>query len=66
MIVTIMFVALSDVTASCLSNGHTCKADGSMGSCCSGFCYQQRRWKTGYCKDRLKPYENFVNYDNKQ
>nr|CAH7736109.1 unnamed protein product [Callosobruchus chinensis] len=23
-----------------------------MGNCCSGFCYQQVGWRTGYCKNR--------------
>lgn len=45
----IMLVARSTVANSCLSNGHTCKMDGSMGNCCSGFCYHQRHWPSGYC-----------------
>ncbi|VEN64291.1 unnamed protein product [Callosobruchus maculatus] len=36
--------------ADCIPNGGTCQADGSVGNCCSGFCYQQVGWKDGDCR----------------
>ncbi|VEN44332.1 unnamed protein product [Callosobruchus maculatus] len=44
--------AYVQVAEACIGNGRSCKSNGSMGNCCSGFCYQQRGWKKGYCKRR--------------
>nr|CAH7736104.1 unnamed protein product [Callosobruchus chinensis] len=44
--------AYVQVADACLRNGRLCKANGSMGNCCSGFCYQQVGWRRGYCKNR--------------
>lgn len=49
LIATIMLINPSSC-AVCNHHGHVCKADGSMGLCCSGFCYQQVGWETGYCQ----------------
>lgn len=32
---------MSDLEARCLANGKACKANGSLGNCCSGFCLAQ-------------------------
>ncbi|OAA70963.1 Gurmarin-like inhibitors/Antifungal toxin [Akanthomyces lecanii RCEF 1005] len=39
---------MSDLEARCLANGKACKANGSLGNCCSGFCLAQGS-KTGKC-----------------
>ncbi|VEN64290.1 unnamed protein product [Callosobruchus maculatus] len=36
--------------ADCIANGGTCQADGSAGTCCSGYCYQQEGWANGNCR----------------
>lgn len=32
---------MAQIEARCLANGKQCKSNGSMGSCCSGFCLAQ-------------------------
>nr|CAI5861247.1 unnamed protein product [Callosobruchus analis] len=44
--------AYVQVADACIKNGRACQANGSMGNCCSGFCYQQVGWRRGYCKNR--------------
>ncbi|TQV94966.1 hypothetical protein V2A60_009956 [Cordyceps javanica] len=39
---------MSDIEARCIANGKACKANGSMGTCCSGFCLAQGG-KVGKC-----------------
>ncbi|KAM3444693.1 hypothetical protein NHJ13734_001195 [Beauveria thailandica] len=41
--------AVADIEARCLANGNHCKANGSMGYCCSGFCLAQGN-NVGVCK----------------
>ncbi|KAM3466333.1 hypothetical protein NHJ6243_001073 [Beauveria neobassiana] len=43
--------AVADIEARCLGNGKKCKANGSMGTCCSGFCLAQDN-KVGVCKKK--------------
>ncbi|VEN44334.1 unnamed protein product [Callosobruchus maculatus] len=44
--------AYVQVADACIANGGACEGDGSMGNCCSGFCYQQAGWSMGYCRNR--------------
>ncbi|KAG4080262.1 hypothetical protein HA402_010754 [Bradysia odoriphaga] len=34
----------------CLANGTVCQADGGLGYCCSGFCYQWAGYSRGFCQ----------------
>ncbi|KAM3446826.1 hypothetical protein MY3296_009298 [Beauveria thailandica] len=34
----------------CINNGSGCKADGSWGVCCSGFCLQYQGASSGVCQ----------------
>ncbi|KAM3557647.1 hypothetical protein ARSEF4850_004985 [Beauveria asiatica] len=40
---------MADLEARCLANGKRCKADGSLGICCSGLCLAQGN-RVGVCK----------------
>ncbi|KAM3518102.1 hypothetical protein NHJ13051_008446 [Beauveria bassiana] len=42
---------MADLEARCLANGKRCKANGSLGTCCSGFCLAQGN-KVGVCKKK--------------
>lgn len=42
--------ALQDGVLACLNNGDTCQPDGSLGNCCSNFCYKQEGWALGDCR----------------
>nr|CAI5851967.1 unnamed protein product [Callosobruchus analis] len=49
--VAIMAVlAIQSANGQCITNGNVCRSDGSLGNCCSGFCYQQVGWTNGYCR----------------
>ncbi|CAH1991009.1 unnamed protein product [Acanthoscelides obtectus] len=50
--VALILSAMAAYVQACISNGGACQADGSLGNCCSGFCYQQAGWAEGYCKNR--------------
>ncbi|VEN35376.1 unnamed protein product [Callosobruchus maculatus] len=48
--VVIMAVLGIQTAQACIPNGGKCQANGSAGSCCSGYCYQQQGWKDGNCR----------------
>ncbi|CAB0031014.1 unnamed protein product [Trichogramma brassicae] len=41
----------------CIGNGANCQPDGSLGNCCSGFCYKQVGWAMGDCRARMVPHK---------
>nr|CAI5852048.1 unnamed protein product [Callosobruchus analis] len=43
-------LGIQSANAQCIANGYTCRSDGSLGYCCSGFCYQEVGWTNGYCR----------------
>nr|CAH7743214.1 unnamed protein product [Callosobruchus chinensis] len=43
-------LGIQTANGQCIANGGTCQADGSIGNCCSGFCYQQVGWAEGDCR----------------
>ncbi|KAJ6646770.1 Antimicrobial peptide 1, partial [Pseudolycoriella hygida] len=45
-----MFCVAVQVAADCIPLGGKCQKDGSAGTCCSNFCYQQAGWKDGDCR----------------
>nr|CAI5851966.1 unnamed protein product [Callosobruchus analis] len=48
--VVIMAVLGLQTAEACIPNGGKCQANGSAGSCCSGYCHQQQGWKDGDCR----------------
>ncbi|KAF6215524.1 hypothetical protein GE061_010279 [Apolygus lucorum] len=34
----------------CIANRDGCQPNGHQGVCCSGFCYKEPGWVTGYCR----------------
>nr|ABC40572.1 putative antimicrobial knottin protein Btk-4 [Bemisia tabaci] len=51
-IITISMVFLQ-ADGVCISNWTKCKPDGSIGNCCSGYCFQEKPdWEYGICKNR--------------
>nr|CAI5852047.1 unnamed protein product [Callosobruchus analis] len=49
-VVIMAVLGIQSANAQCIANGYTCRSDGSLGYCCSGFCYQEVGWTNGYCR----------------
>nr|CAI5851970.1 unnamed protein product [Callosobruchus analis] len=49
-VVFMAVLAIQTANGQCIANGGVCKSDGSLGNCCSGYCYQQVGWANGNCR----------------
>nr|CAH7755181.1 unnamed protein product [Callosobruchus chinensis]CAH7765401.1 unnamed protein product [Callosobruchus chinensis] len=43
-------LGIQSANGQCIKNGATCKSDGSIGNCCSGYCYQIAGASSGVCQ----------------
>ncbi|KAL7287143.1 hypothetical protein TKK_0018760 [Trichogramma kaykai] len=46
----VILVLQAPSAMACIGDGGHCQPDGSLGNCCSGFCYKQVGWAMGDCR----------------
>nr|CAH7755180.1 unnamed protein product [Callosobruchus chinensis]CAH7765400.1 unnamed protein product [Callosobruchus chinensis] len=49
-VVLMAVLGIQSANGQCIKNGATCKSDGSIGNCCSGYCYQIAGASSGVCQ----------------